>query len=171
MKSHEMQIEILPSDLTSFAKTSILAFLVLLNLEVEQMGFLLAAVFVDSFFGVIKSVRFNEKFDNRKFIWGIFKKLSILFIPFMLAGFGLLFQIDLLYIVQAFIYIIAANDVISILANILSIYSGKKYETVDFIEKGIHMMIGTLTTVVETFMAKLTKSKDETPKDPNQPES
>lgn len=171
-----MKIETLPEHITAFFKLYVLGILLLLNLEASQIGFLLASVFVDSFFGVIKAIRMGGSFEAKRFIWGICKKLSILFIPFALAAFGLLFKINLVYIVQAFIYLIAVNDMISIISNIASIYSGKSYQTVDFIEKGIHLIINWLTTAGETILKKVNTviqalGKNEDPKDPNQPES
>lgn len=180
-----MRTETLPEQLTAFFKLYILAILVLLKLEASQIGWLLVAVLVDSFFGVLKSVRLGDSFQYSRFVWGMTKKFSILFIPFLLASVGLFFHINMVYVVQAFIYLIVVNDSISILANIGSIYSAKDYKTVDFIEIGIKTLIEVLTKVGNGIIKWLQKSgdsitrrihiiidalsKNETPQDPNQP--
>ena len=180
-----MKTENLPEQLTAFFKIYILSMLVLLKLEASQIGWLLLAVFIDSFFGVLKSVRLGGNFSYNRFIWGITKKFSILFIPFLLASIGLFFEINMVYVVQAFIYLIVVNDSISILANIGSIYSQRDYQTVDFIEIGIKTLIEVLTKVGNAIIKWFVKSgesilkriniviealsKNETPQDPNQP--
>lgn len=170
MRTKEMQVETLEKDFTTFVKTSILSYFVILQIPAEQMGFLLCTVFIDSFFGAIKSVRIGERFDKGKLVWGIIKKISILFIPFILAWFGLKFNMNLLYVIQAFIYIIAANDVISIVANIGTIYTGKEYKNVDFIEKGIHLLIDWLTAltngIIQKFQIMVNAIKDQNPNKP-----
>lgn len=153
-----MSIE-LPEWFTFFIKAYILYLLVLLKIEVSQVSYLLATVFVDSFFGVIKSWRMGISFDKGKFVWGILKKLSILFIPFLLATFGLIFNLNLVFLVHGFIYIIAVNDTISIVSNIATIYSGKEYKTVDLIEKGIHALIDFLTMIGLSVVSRIQKMK------------
>lgn len=145
----------LPPDLTALIKSYVISFLLLLNLEATQIGYLLGAVFVDTAFGLLKSGRMGEKFTWDRFVWGMIKKFSILLIPFILALFGLVFKMDLIFLVHGFIYIIAANESISILTNIASIYSGRKYENVDIIEKGIHVLIQWMTTIANGALTKL----------------
>lgn len=173
MNHTAMKTETLPEELTAFFKLSILSILVLLKLEASQVGFLLCTVFIDSFFGVIKAIRLGESLDSGRFVWGISKKIAILFVPFLLAIVGLVFKINFIYLVQAFIYLIAINDVISIVSNIASIYSGKRYETVDFIEQGIKLIIEWLTNAGNTILKKLNTvitalGKNEDPKNPDQ---
>lgn len=164
MEAKEMSTEI-PQDLTTFLKTYLITILVMLNLEPSHLGYLLISVFVDSFFGVIKSVRLGKSFEKEKFWWGITKKLSILFIPFLLAVFGYFFAINLVFLVAGFIYLIAASDLVSILSNIASIYTMKEYKTVDFIEKGIHGLIDWISSTANKVLQAF---KNEIPKDPDQ---
>lgn len=170
MRTKEMQVEFLEKDLTTFLKTSFLSLFVLLQIPVEQMGFLLCTVFIDSFFGTLKSVRLGRHFTKEKFIWGITKKLSVLVVPFILALFGLIFHINLIYIIKAFIYLIAVNDMISIISNIASIYSGKEYLNDDFIEKGFHVLIGWMVaignSIVQKFQIMVNAIKDQNPNKP-----
>ena len=130
----------LDSDLTGMSKAFIVGVFVTLNINIAQVGFLLGLVFVDSFFGVVREVKLKSPLSWSRFIWGISSKLAILLIPFVVATFGLVFKVNLVYIVQLFIYIIASNDVISVITNIASIRSGVRYKHVDFIEKGIHYL-------------------------------
>lgn len=137
-------------EITVAAKAYILFILVALNISVQQIGFLLVLVFIDSFFGVIREIKLKSPLSFEKFIWGIISKFAILLIPFIVAWFGLAFKVNLIYIVQAFIYIIAANDLISIITNIASIRSGERYKNVDFIEKGIHFLTNVFVNLVNT---------------------
>jgi hypothetical protein len=147
------------ADLTGMAKASIIFILVTLNIPIEQVGFLLGLVFVDSFFGVIREVKLKSPLSWERFIWGITSKLAIMLIPFVIATFGLVFKVHLAYLVQLFIYIIAANDVISVITNISSIRSGVKYKNVDFIEKGIHYLTATFTTMINNILKNNGKSE------------
>jgi hypothetical protein len=147
------------ADLTGMAKASIIFILVTLNIPIEQVGFLLGLVFVDSLFGVIREVKLKSPLSWERFIWGITSKLAIMLIPFVIATFGLVFKVQLAYLVQLFIYIIAANDVISVITNISSIRSGVKYKNVDFIEKGIHYLTATFTTMINNILKNNGKSE------------
>jgi hypothetical protein len=145
-------------DLTAIGKTGIVFILVTLNIPIEQVGFLLGLVFVDSFFGVIREVKLKSPLSWEKFIWGITSKLAIMLIPFVVATFGLVFKVQLVYLVQLFIYIIAANDVISVITNISSIRSGVRYKNVDFIEKAIHYLTNIFTNMVNNILKNNGKS-------------
>ena len=137
-------------ELTSVAKGYIVVVLLALNISIQQIGFLLVLVFVDSFFGVIREIKLKSQLSWNIFIWGIISKFAILLIPFLIAWFGLAFEVNLVYIVQAFIYIIASNDVISIITNISSIRSGKRYKNVDFIEKAINYLTSIFISMVNS---------------------
>jgi len=164
MKDTTMTTPILEPEITTAAKSYILILLLALNISVEQLGFLLILVFVDSFFGVIREIKLKSPLSWERFIWGIISKFAILLIPFLVALFGRAFNVNLIYIVQAFIYIIAANDVISIITNIASIRSGKRFQNVDFIEKGIHMLTNFFTNLINSKISKIDSE------DPNQPQ-
>jgi len=175
MKTKEMSVESLPEDLTTFAKTSILSLLVLLNIEISQMGYLLILILVDSVTGMARAIKLKEGLSFQIFVWGIISKIGILIIPLLIASFALIFKIDLIYLVQAFIYIIATNDLISVITNIASMRSGKKYKNVDFIENGIHLLMDWFTVAAETVINKVrvvmkALSSHEDPKDPDQPD-
>jgi len=145
-------------EITITAKSYVILALMMLNIQVGQLGFLLCLIFVDSFFGVIREVKLKAPLSWERFVWGMVSKFAILLIPFIVAWFGLVFQVDLLYVVQAFIYVIAANDLISVITNIASIRSGVRYKNVDFIEKGIHY----LTSFFVNLIKLKTGKKDET---------
>lgn len=145
-------INTVDGELTGFSKAFIVMILMILQINPEQVGFLLGLVFVDSFFGVIREVKLKSPLSWERFIWGITSKLAILLIPFVIATFGLVFKLNLVYLVQLFIYIIAANDVISVITNITSIRSGHRYKNVDFIEKGIHYLTDFFINMVNNFL-------------------
>jgi hypothetical protein len=141
-------------EFTGFAKSYIVLIFMVLNIEIQQIGFLLSLIFVDSFFGVIREIKLKSPLSWDRFVWGMISKFAIMLIPFIIAWFGLVFNVDLIYIVQAFIYIIAANDLISIITNISSIRSGKRFKNVDFIEKAIHYLTSIFVNIVNAKLGK-----------------
>jgi hypothetical protein len=158
MQKEMINTDTLDSELTALGKGGIVFIFMTLNIPIEQVGFLLGLVFVDSFFGVIREVKLKSPLSWSRFIWGISSKLAIMLIPFVVATFGLVFKVNLVYLVQLFIYIIAANDVISVITNIASIRSGLRYKNVDFIEKGIHYLTSVFTNMVNNILKNNGKS-------------
>jgi hypothetical protein len=154
METKMISTDSVDGEVTGIAKAFIVSVFVTLNISIEQVGFLLGLVFVDSFFGVLREIKLKSPLSWEKFIWGISSKLAIMLIPFVIATFGLVFKVNLVYIVQLFIYIIAANDVISVITNISSIRSGKRFKNVDFIEKAIHYLTETFTNMVNNILKK-----------------
>ena len=120
-------------DLTILIKGFVFGLLLILNIQPEFMGLLLMFVFVDSIFGVLKSIRIGRAVSYKILTWGIISKISVLFVPLLIAYMALTFKINLVWIVEAFIYIIAANELVSILGNIATIKTGKEYENSDFV--------------------------------------
>lgn len=164
MRSVVMQVNV-PEEITTFAKTTFLSFLVLLNLEANQLGYLLILIFIDTFFGLLKSARLKDEISFGRFIWGMLSKLGILLIPLLLASFALFFGINLFFLVQGFIYLIAANDLVSIITNIACIRSAKRYKNIDFIERGIHMLTDYFSTFVDYIVSKVQKVMNALKKD------
>lgn len=121
-------------------KAGIFVLLALLQISADQVGYLLIAVFVDSFFGVLVSFKFQRPVRFKTFWIGITGKLSILVIPFMIAGFGMAFKHNLTYIVDMFIYGIAANETLAILAKIGSLGTSKEFKSYDMISKMIEAL-------------------------------
>jgi hypothetical protein len=139
----------LDEGVTAIVKMAMIAFLLALRIEASQIGYLLILIFLDSFFGTLRVFKLQEGFSFSKLYWGITVKLCILIIPFLIAGGALVFQIDLLYIVKLFIIIIAVNDVISILASIISMKSGKLVKSVDFIERAMRVLMDFFTEMIK----------------------
>jgi toxin secretion/phage lysis holin len=120
-------------DLTIGIKALVFSIFIAFNIDPSQAGLLLVFIFVDSFFGVIKSIKLKDKVSFEIFIWGITTKLAIFLIPFLVAYMALAFKHDLAWIINVFIYIIAVNELVSILGNIVSIKTGNRYSNTDFV--------------------------------------
>lgn len=118
-------------------KALIVAMLSAISINPYHVGYLLIAVFVDSFFGVLKAAKIKERLSFKKYSWGIISKLSLLFIPLLLAYFAKTFEIDLSYLVTSFIFLIAANDTVSIISKIGTLRTGINYKNEDFIALAI----------------------------------
>jgi hypothetical protein len=156
-----METETFDQSLTTVIKTSFIYLFLILNIELGQVGYLLILIFVDSLFGVARALKLNEGLSFQVFIWGIGAKIGILLIPFLVAGFGLVFKIELIWLVKAFIYIIAVNDLVSIFASIISIKTKVRHKSVDFIEKGIHALMTFFSRLASRMVDTVNKPDDE----------
>jgi len=161
MKTKEMPITDTDQDLSIFAKGLIFTLLLALNIEPEKLGYLLILIFIDSVTGVLRAIKLKEGLSFETFVWGISSKLFILAIPLLIAGMALVFQINLSFIVEGMIYIIAVNDFISIITNIGSMRSGKKYKNVDFLELAIGGLRNFFTNKIKGAIKGF--NEDETP--------
>jgi hypothetical protein len=142
--------ELMDENLSLWLKTGLMTFLVALQIEIQQIGYLLVLVFFDSFFGSMRAIKLKEGFSIVKLWWGILSKLSLLFIPFLLAGFGLVFKINLIWTVEFFIIGIAINDLISIMASMVSMRRGRLVKSQDYIDKMITALMGFFTDFLKT---------------------
>ena len=111
-----------------------------LSISPEVAGYLLTVIFIDSFMGVLKSLKMGIKFDFNRLVLGMISKFTLLLIPFLIAYFGLAFGHNLVYIVDAFIYIIAANETVAIISKIGTLRTGKEYKNEDFIAIAIDIL-------------------------------
>jgi len=121
-------------------KGLIFAGLTFLNITPEVAGYLLTVIFFDSFLGVLKSLKIGIKFSFNRLTLGMLSKFSLLLIPFLIAFFGLAFGHNLVYVVDAFIYIIAANETVAIISKIGTLRTGKEYKNEDFIAIAIDIL-------------------------------
>jgi phage-related holin len=146
-------------NLDSFESVSIKVMLfsmfTMLNIPPEQVGYLLTIIFGDSFFGVIKAARLGFDITFKKYIWGVSSKLIVLLIPLLLAYFALTFEHNLTFLLDAFIYLLAANETLGIITKIGSIKSGKDIKDADFIQIGISKIQDYFTKFMETLTDKI----------------
>jgi hypothetical protein len=131
-------------------KGLIFAGLTFLNITPEVAGYLLTVIFFDSFLGVLKSLKMGKKFSFNRLTLGMLSKFSLLLIPFLIAFFGLAFGHNLVYIVDAFIYIIAANETVAIISKIGTLRTGKEYKNEDFIAIAIDILRLSIMDKIET---------------------
>lgn len=163
---HQDSTEFAEKVVVTFAKTYIIGYLALLNIEANQVGYLLIMVFVDSLFGLLASWRVAEQLSIKRLMFGMTSKLALLIIPFLLAGFGLAFGINLVYLVKGFIYLLATNDLISVIGHCVTLKTGVRYKSIDLIERGISMLTHFLA---EKALLFLTPKKDENKPDDHSP--
>ena len=121
-------------------KALIFTILQFLNITPEIAGYLLTVIFFDSFLGILKSLKMGGRFSFNRLTLGMLSKFSLLLIPFLIAFFGLAFGHNLVYIVDAFIYIIAANETVAIISKIGTLRTGKEYKNEDFIAIAIDLL-------------------------------
>jgi hypothetical protein len=138
-------------------KATIIALLSAINITPEVAGYLLTVIFVDSFFGIVKSLRMGRVFSFKILTQGMLSKFSILIIPFLIAYFGLTFGHNLVYVVDAFIYIIAANETVAIITKVGTIRTGKEYENADFIAVAINLLRDFFISKIEALTKSIKK--------------
>lgn len=151
----------LDQGITFLIKADLILILMALNIEIEQVGYLLVLMFFDSLFGALRAVALKEGFSLFLLAWRVLVKLCVLIIPFLVAGFGVVFDINLTYIVQVFIFTIASNDLVSIFANIMSVRTGNHIKSVDYIEKFLESIKGVFTGLVRARQSSITDNEDE----------
>jgi hypothetical protein len=144
---------LLPSSSTSRRSSS--PALLYLGISLDTVALLFGLVFTDTLFGILKSLRMKIKLDYDTFVWGILSKFSILFIPFFLAIVGKTLGKDFVALVDFFIYVLIANDVFSVITNILSIKTKKLYKKHDFIEVAINQLRGVFIKLVQNQIEKI----------------
>ena len=138
-------------------KALIFSALQFLNITPEVAGYLLTVIFFDSFMGVLKSLKMGVRFSFNRLTLGMLSKFSLLLIPFLIAFFGLAFGHNLVYIVDAFIYIIAANETVAIISKIGTLRTGKEYKNEDFIAIAIDLLRVFIIKQIETLKNALLK--------------
>jgi hypothetical protein len=136
-------------------KVMVFGMFTLLNIPPEQVGYLLIIIFGDSFFGVIKAARLGFEITFKKYIWGVSSKLIVLLIPLLLSYFALTFEHNLTFLLDAFIYLLAANETLGIITKIGSIKSGKDIKDTDFIQIGISKIQDYFTKFMEALTDKI----------------
>lgn len=112
----------------------------------------------------MRVIKLKEVFSTFKFFWGVSSKFAILIIPFLVAGFGLVFDFNLNYVVQLFIFGIAANDMVSILANIISIRRGVYIKSEDYITNILEGVRKIFTKILKSQIEKVNNKLDENDK-------
>ena len=138
-------------------KALIFTILQFLNITPEIAGYLLTVIFFDSFLGILKSLKMGGRFSFNRLTLGMLSKFSLLLIPFLIAFFGLAFGHNLVYIVDAFIYIIAANETVAIISKIGTLRTGKEYKNEDFIAIAIDLLRVFIIKQIETLKNALLK--------------
>lgn len=141
-------------------KAIIFSTLQFLNITPEVAGYLLTVIFLDSFMGVLKAVKLGVPFSFQVLIIGMLSKFSLLFIPFLIAFFGLAFGHNLVYVVDAFIYIIAANETVAILSKIGTLRTGQEYKNEDFIAIAIDVLRLFIVKKMEALKNTLLKNNE-----------
>src|SRR5690606_38689940 len=121
-------------------RLGIYAFMAFFNLNAEWVVILVSFMFIDTFFGLIKAFRMNEKISFKVLMWGITIKLCILCVPFILATMALVFGENLKFVVDMMVRLLIVNECLSILANIISIKTKKNVKNLDLISLALNQI-------------------------------
>lgn len=136
-----MQTEVKHLEFLAFIKAIIIVTLTYVGIKEDVFYLLNGAFFFDTLFGLIKAIRLNKKITWNDFIWGIIVKYCILFIPFAVAVFAkIIAGSNMLYVVNVFVVVIVSNEMISIIANILSIRLKEDIKNDDFVAMALRAL-------------------------------
>lgn len=118
-----------------FLKYCFYGIFIYLNIQIELMTILAGLMALDTISGVLKSFRLGRKFSFKILSWGFVSKFLILLIPLIVALMGKPIHKDFTWVVDVALRILIINEGLSILANIVSVYTQKNIQNVDLITK------------------------------------
>lgn len=130
-------------DAYNFVKYSIYALFVwfgLNNEEIEMTKLLFILMIIDTIFGVLKSIRLKYKINHKRLIWGVISKFGFLVVPLLVAKIGFTMEMDFKLGVDFVLWLLVANEFLSIVANIQSIRLNKLTQNLDLISIGFDLV-------------------------------
>ena len=144
----------------NYVKTILYGVFIFLDIKIGTVKVLFYLMIIDSFLGIVKSLRLGNKFDCRVLIWGMVAKLSLLFIPFNIAliAKGLEFN-NFTMFVTITMNILIVNEGISVITNILSIKLKKTIENNDYITLLLHKVRDFLIKFINKMLGDIDEKK------------
>lgn len=107
---------------------------VFLNIDTDVVKILMALMFIDTLFGIIKSLRMGKPFDFKILFFGLSTKLLILLIPMVLALVGKgLKNYDFTPMVDGVLRILMIAEAFSIFTSMYIIKTKEEVKNVDLI--------------------------------------
>lgn len=121
-------------------RVAIYACMAFFNLNAEWIIILLSFMVADTAFGVVKAFRMGEVISMKTLMWGITSKLCVLCVPFLLATMAMVLGENLKFIVDIMVRLLIVNELLSILANIISIKTKKNVKNLDLVSIALNQI-------------------------------
>lgn len=121
-------------------RVAVYACMAFFNLNAEWIVILLCFMVADTVFGVVKAFRMGEVISMKTLMWGITSKLCILCVPFLLATMAMVLGENLKFIVDIMVRLLIVNELLSILANIISIKTKKNVKNLDLVSMALNQV-------------------------------
>lgn len=129
-----------------------------LNINVDVVKLLSWLMIIDSFLGVVKTIRIPElTFTFKKLLWGLVSKSFLLLVPVILALCGLALGYDFKWLVDVVLKILIVSETISSITNILSVREKKEIKNTDYISVMLHAIRKFFTSKIDKFIKNINK--------------
>lgn len=145
----------------NFVKSLIYAVFVYLGIKTGTVKILFYLMMIDSVLGILKALRLNYKFSFKRLGWGMVSKLSLLFIPMILALIAKGLNLEFSLFVVAAMNILIVNEGISCITNILSIKTKKQIENNDYVTMLLQSIRRLLTGLIQRFLCVIEEGKND----------
>lgn len=147
-------------NILNFVKGVIYALFIYLGIKTGTVVILFYLMTIDSILGIVKALRLGQKFSFRRLTWGAISKLTLLFVPMILALIAKGLDLDFTMFVVATMNILIVNEGISSVTNILSIKTGRHIENNDVVTKLLYSIRRLLIRLVQRFMNVIDEDKN-----------
>lgn len=138
-------------NILNFLKGVLYAVFVYLGIKTGSVKVLFYLMMLDSVLGIVKALRLGYKFSFKRLGWGMVSKLSLLFIPMIIALIAKGLNLEFTLFVVTAMNIIIVNEGISCVTNVLSIKTGKRIENNDYVTMMLNSIRKLLTSLVQRF--------------------
>lgn len=144
-------------NLINFCKGVLYTLFIYLGIKTGTVKILFYLMLIDSVLGIIKALRLGEKFSFKRLSWGMVSKLTLLFIPMILALIAKGLNLNFTLFVIATINILIVNEGISCITNILSIKIKKQIENDDYVTMLLGSIRKMLAKIIQGFLGDIDK--------------
>ncbi|WP_119792026.1 phage holin family protein [Flavobacterium anhuiense] len=128
---------------------------IFLNISVDVVKILLILMFIDTFFGVVKSLKLNISISFKRLLLGLVSKAVCLLIPVVLALAAKGLGYNMKVLPDTIIKILVVAEVFSIVTSFYVIRTGKEPKDVDIITMLLTSIRKGLMSVVSSFLKKV----------------
>lgn len=134
---------------------------VFLGIKTGTVNVLFWLMVLDSFLGVVKALRLGYKFSFGRLAWGIVLKISVLFIPLIVALIAKGLKLDFSIFVVTIMNILIVNEGISCITNIISAKKKKAVKNNDYVTLLLMSIRKVLVGIIQGFLSVVENYKNE----------
>lgn len=144
----------------NFLKSVLYGLFVWLGIKTGTVKILFYLMVIDSLLGIAKALVLGERFSFKRLGWGMVSKLSLLFIPMILALIAKGLNLEFNLFVIAAMNILIVNEGISCITNILSIKTKKHIQNNDYVTLMLNSIKNLLSGLIQRFLEVIEQDKN-----------